>query len=46
MDVWEEEKYPWLKEEKAFIKYQVQQKGTPFLGICLGHQLFSRMHGW
>ena len=21
MDVWEEEIYPWLKEEKAFIKY-------------------------
>ena len=28
MDVWEEEKYPWLKEEKAFIKYQVKFPGS------------------
>ena len=45
MDVWEEEKYPWLKEEKAFIKYQVQQKEPPFLGICLGHQLLAECMG-
>ena len=46
MDVWEEEKFPWLKEEKAFIKYQVQQVGTPFLGICLGPSVISRMSWW
>ena len=41
MDVWEEEKYPWLKKEKEFIKIAVAEKGLPYLGVCLGHQLLA-----
>ena len=32
MDVWQEEAYPWLIAEKAFIKKAVEEKGLPFLG--------------
>ncbi len=45
MDTWEEEKYPWLIDEKKFIKEAVQEKGIPFLGLCLGHQLLSEALG-
>ena len=41
MDVWEEEAYPWLVAEKAFIRDAVAQRGLPFLGLCLGHQLLA-----
>ena len=41
MDVWEEERYPWLVEEKAVIREVVSERGMPFLGICLGHQLLA-----
>ncbi len=41
MDVWEEQKYPWLRDEKKFIKTAVKEKGLPYFGICLGHQLLA-----
>ncbi len=41
MDVWEEERYPWLVDEKAVIREVVNARGMPFLGICLGHQLLA-----
>ena len=41
MDVWEEERYPWLVDEKAVIREVVSERGMPFLGICLGHQLLA-----
>lgn len=41
MDVWEEEKYPWLTAEKAAIREAVVERGLPFLGVCLGHQLLA-----
>ncbi|MGI9483180.1 MAG: type 1 glutamine amidotransferase [Hyphomicrobiales bacterium] len=41
MDVWEEDKNPWLVEEKAFIREAVEGRGLPFLGLCLGHQLLA-----
>ncbi len=45
MDVWQEDQYPWLKDEKAFIKETVVEKGTHFLGLCLGHQILAEVLG-
>ncbi len=41
MNVWEENKYPWLVQEKLFIKSWVLNLEKPFFGICLGHQLLG-----
>ena len=41
MNVWEENKYPWLIQEKLFIKNWVLNLEKPFFGICLGHQLLG-----
>jgi GMP synthase-like glutamine amidotransferase len=41
MDVWDEDKLPWLVAEKAAIRRWVVEHGGPFLGICLGHQLLA-----
>lgn len=45
MDVWEEEAHPWLVEEKAFIREAVEERGLPFFGLCLGHQLLAEALG-
>jgi len=44
MNVDEEEKYPFLKKEKIFLKETVLQK-KPCLGICLGAQLLAKLLG-
>jgi GMP synthase-like glutamine amidotransferase len=41
MNVWDVDKYPWLREEKAAIRTWVAECDKPFLGICLGHQLLA-----
>lgn len=40
-DVWQEDKYPWLRQEKEAIRDFVVGKRRPFVGICLGHQLLA-----
>ena len=41
MNVWDEQEYPWLVEEKQLVREAVQRQRLPFLGICLGHQLLA-----
>jgi GMP synthase-like glutamine amidotransferase len=41
MNVWDEDRFPWLKAEKAAIHDWVAKHDKPFLGICLGHQLLA-----
>jgi GMP synthase-like glutamine amidotransferase len=40
-DVWQEDLYPWLRDEKAAIRRFVVDMRRPFFGICLGHQLLA-----
>jgi len=41
MDVWQEDRHPWLAREKAAVRRWVLEKKAPFLGVCLGHQLLA-----
>ncbi|HIF51818.1 MAG TPA: type 1 glutamine amidotransferase [Thiotrichaceae bacterium] len=45
MDVWQEERHPWLIEEKAAIRKAVNELKMPYVGICLGHQLLAAALG-
>jgi len=44
MGAYDEAIYPWMAEEKAFIK-QAIEKGKTVLGICLGSQLIAEVLG-
>ena len=44
MSIFDEGRYPWLKEEKKFI-IKVIEKGKTLLGICLGAQLLADAMG-
>lgn len=44
MNVFEDEKYPFLREETIFLK-QAIDCGVPILGICLGAQMIARSCG-
>ena len=44
MGIYDEDKYPWLKEEKVFIKNALD-KGKVVIGICLGAQLIAGVLG-
>jgi len=41
MNVYEEDKYPFLKEEDKFLKAAIKSE-IPLLGICLGSQLIAK----
>ncbi len=45
MDVWMEDKFPWLVDEKKAIRKFVIELEKPFLGICLGCQLLGEIVG-
>jgi GMP synthase-like glutamine amidotransferase len=44
MNVYEEDKHPFLKQEDEFLK-EVIDKGLPTLGFCLGAQLIAKAKG-
>ncbi|HOK67454.1 MAG TPA: type 1 glutamine amidotransferase [Anaerohalosphaeraceae bacterium] len=44
MNIYEEEQYPWLAEEKQFLKECVRAR-KKILGICLGAQLLADVLG-
>ena len=44
MNVYEEDKFPFLKEEDGFLKRAIK-KEVPLLGICLGSQLIAKACG-
>ncbi len=44
MGVYEEDKFPWLKLEKEFIKRSIEDRKI-VLGICLGSQLIAAVLG-
>lgn len=45
MDVWEEDAHRWLATEKVAIREAVVERGMPYLGLCLGHQLLAAALG-
>ncbi len=45
MNIWEEDEFPWLVEEKLAIRRAVFDLKMPFLGICFGHQLLGEVAG-
>jgi GMP synthase-like glutamine amidotransferase len=45
MDVWQEDRHPWMTEEKAAIRTWVGALERPYIGVCLGHQLLADAMG-
>jgi GMP synthase-like glutamine amidotransferase len=40
-NTWEQDEYPYLREEKQAIREWVAERAKPYFGICLGHQLLA-----
>ena len=45
MDAWQEAENPWLVAEKHAIREAVVERGMPYFGVCLGHQLLGAALG-
>jgi GMP synthase-like glutamine amidotransferase len=45
MDTWQEAEHPWLVAEKRAIREAVVDRGMPYFGVCLGHQLLAASLG-
>jgi GMP synthase-like glutamine amidotransferase len=44
MNIYQEDSYPWLRQEKALIKEAIEE-GKVVLGVCLGAQLIADVLG-
>jgi GMP synthase-like glutamine amidotransferase len=44
-DTWQDDTFPWLKDEKAAIREWVWDRAKPYFGVCLGHQLLATALG-
>lgn len=44
MSVYQEQEYPWLQAEKAFVQSAID-KGKMILGVCLGAQMLAEILG-
>ncbi|RPD42472.1 type 1 glutamine amidotransferase [Chitinophaga barathri] len=44
MGIYDEADYPWLRDEKTFIRQSIDA-GKPVLGVCLGSQLLADVLG-
>ena len=45
MDTFMKNEYPWIDEEKESIKKFTVELEKPFIGLCLGAQLFGEVLG-
>jgi len=43
--VWQEDKNPWLKEEKEILRDWIGTRAKPYIGLCFGHQLLASSLG-